>query len=497
MLIPRKPLGRRAVLRGALLGGGAVAIPLPRLAAMLNGNGTAYAATNKPLRRFGVWFVGNGFVPLAFTPSPRKTGPLGTLSPILAPLEKVKAKITVVSGFDLKTGRPDGLPHGHFFGGLSGACGNPSGRTFQLPTIDQVIALNGPMGQGVAYKSLQVGVCDGSGGISQQAYKALSSRGPNAQNVVEFSPQAQFDALFKGRTQPASGGGPAAPDPGLQSETSVLDGIRADARALESRLGREDRARLESHLTGLRAIEERLALLSQPGPAGQPAAAVCGKTPAGLRGADTSAKLNPAIAAAQDDVMVMALACDLTRVFFYQLTRPAANIVYPWLEDVHVMGDSKPKDFHGINHRYDETLAMTGGTIKGVDAAIKGQMHTMELFSNLLQKMDAVDEGNGTLLDNSTVIISSCVSWGKTHTPWEWPCVIAGRGGVRLDAAGQPDSSGRFTFKGGWHHRAESNDNFSRVLLTLAHLNGANVKGIGKDGGYTESPVPEICGPST
>jgi hypothetical protein len=493
MLIRRKPLSRRAVLRGALLGGGLATIPLPRLAAMLDGNGVAYAAGNQPLRRFGVWFVGNGFVPHAFTPAPYKTGPLGTLSPILAPLEKVKSKITVVSGFDLKTGRPDGLPHGHFFGGLSGACGNPNGRTFQLPTIDQLIAVNSSMGTGVPYKSLQVGVCDGSGGISQEAYKALSSRGPNAQNVVEFSPQAQFNALFKGGAQTGPGG-TTMPDPGFVSETSVLDGIREDAKALETRLGMEDRARLESHLTGLRAIEDRLTLLSQPK---QTAAAVCSKTPTGLMGGDASATLNPAIAAAQDDIMVMALACDLTRVFFYQVSRPAANIIYPWLQDVHVMGDTKPKDFHGINHRYDETLAMTGGTISGADAAIKGQMHAMELFSNFLQKMDAVDEGNGTLLDNSTVIISSCISWGKTHTPWEWPCVIGGRGGVRTGADGKPDPNGKLTFAGGWHYRSPDSDNFSRVLLTLANLNGANLKSIGKDGGYSDSPLPAICGPQT
>jgi hypothetical protein len=492
MFMPRKPLSRRAVLRGALFGGGVAVIPLPRLGAMLDGNGVAYAASKQPLRRFGVWFVGNGFVPAAFTPAPHRTGPLGTLSPILAPLEKVKSKITVVSGFDLKTGRPDGLPHGHFFGGLSGACGNPSGKTFQLPTIDQVIALDSPLGSGVPYRSLQVGVCDGSGGISQQAYKALSSRGPNAQNVIEFNPQAQFNALFKAGPPPTGTGGSATPDPGFASEKSVLDGIREDARALQSRLGREDRARLESHLTGLRALEDRLTLLSQPMQTG---AAVCGQTPAGLFAPDNSAQLDAAIAAAHDDVMVMALACEQTRVFFYQVSRPAANIVYPGLKDVHVVGDTKPKDFHGINHRYDETLAMTGGTIKGVDAAIKGQTQMMELFASLLQKMDAVDEGNGTLLDNSTVIISSCVSWGKTHTPWEWPCVIAGRGGVRTGADGQPDPSGRFTFKGGWHHRSDTSDNFSRVLLTLANFNGANLKAFGKDGGHTESPLPELAGP--
>jgi hypothetical protein len=462
---------------------------------MLNGNGTAYAAGNKPLRRFGVWFVGNGFIPTAFVPTPRRTGPLGTLSPILSPLEKVKSKITVVSGFDLKTGRPDGLPHGHFFGGLSGAHGNPSGRTFQLPTIDQVIALNGPLG-GAANKSIQLGVCDGTGGISQQAYKALSSRGTNAQNVVQFSPQQLFNDLFKsGVPRPPTTGGPApAMDPTLDREKSILDGIREDAKALDLRLGREDKLRLQSHLTGLRAIEDRLRALAEPR---QTSSALCGKVLTPMA-ADLRAELNPAVSAAMDEILVMALACDLTRVFFYQLSRPAANIVYPWLKDVSANGETKPKDFHGINHRYDEDLNLAaGGTIRGSDAAIKGATRTMELFANLLDRMDKVDEGNGTLLDNSTVMISSCVSWGKTHTPWEWPCVIGGRGGVRLQDDGTPDPAGRLNFKGGWHYRSENSENFSRVLLTLANLNEAKQKSFGKDGGLATQELPDIRGPLT
>ena len=55
-------INRRAVLRGALAGGALVTIPLPRLGAMFNGNGTAYAAGG-PLQRFGIFFVGNGVVP--------------------------------------------------------------------------------------------------------------------------------------------------------------------------------------------------------------------------------------------------------------------------------------------------------------------------------------------------------------------------------------------------------------------------------------------------
>jgi hypothetical protein len=440
---------------------------------MLDGNGTAYAATGKPIQRFGVYFIGNGFVPSLFAPTPRQTGPLALLSAQLAPLEKLKSKITVVSGFDLKTGRPDGLPHGHFFGALSGAHGIPSGRLYALPTIDQVIALNSPLGQGVPFKSLEVGVSTATPGVGQKAYHSVSSRGTNAQNDPEYDPIAQFNKLFKTGT-PAPVAGTATPvDPSWEVDKSILDAVREDALTLQQRLGAEDRARLDSHLTGLRALENRLQLLSQPR---IPAGAACKKMDMTTAG-DNSSGLNTKVAAAQDDLMVMALACDQTRVFTYQLTKPAAHVNYG-LPDV-------SGDFHGICHS-------DGGNDQ--PKVVKGVAHTMGLFANLLAKMDAIDEGGATMLDNSTILISSCVSWGKTHTQWEWPCVIAGRGGVRVGADGKPDPSGRFNFKGGWHYRSPTYDNFSKVLLTLANLHGANQKSLGKDGGLTNTEIHEIFG---
>jgi len=472
----RSTMGRRAVLRGALLGGGLATIPLPRLGAMLNGNGTAYAATGKTIQRFGVYFIGNGFVPLSFAPSPRQTGPLASLGPQLAPLEKLKAKLTVVSGFDLKTGRPDGLPHGHFFGALSGAHGIPSGRLFALPSIDQVIAVNSPLGQGVPFRSLEVGVSNATPGVGQKAYHAVSSRGTNAQNDPEFNPVAQFNRLFKSGVPATPGGGGAAPtiDPTWAVDKSILDVVRVDAQALQTRLGAEDRTRLDSHLTGLRALEDRLQLMSQPRMGADAACKAMNMTTAG----DPSSGLNTKVAAAHDDLMVMALACDQTRVFTYQLTKPAAHVNYG-LPDLN-------GDFHGICHG-------DGGNDQ--PKVVKGVVHTMGLFANLLAKMDAIDEGGATMLDNSTILISTCVSWGKTHTQWEWPCVIAGRGGLRAGADGKPDPAGRFNFQGGWHYRSPNSDNFSKVLLTLANLHGARQNSLGKDGGLTDTEVHEIFGP--
>jgi hypothetical protein len=108
--------------------------------------------------------------------------------------------------------------------------------------------------------------------------------------------------------------------------------------------------------------------------------------------------------------------------------------------------------------------------------------------------MDAITEGANTMLDNSTILVSTCVAWGKTHCPWEWPCVIAGRGGVRTGADGNPDPNGKLNFAGGWHYRSDA-DNFSKVLMTLANVNGANLKTFGLDGGKVDTEIHEIRGP--
>ena len=87
----RAVLPRRTVLRGMLAGGVSVVIPLPRMAGMLNGNGTAYAAGGKLPLRYGTWFFGNGINPPEWVPTAAGLGNAWTLSPALMPLQPVKS----------------------------------------------------------------------------------------------------------------------------------------------------------------------------------------------------------------------------------------------------------------------------------------------------------------------------------------------------------------------------------------------------------------------
>jgi hypothetical protein len=67
--------------------------------------------------------------------------------------------------------------------------------------------------------------------------------------------------------------------------------------------------------------------------------------------------------------------------------------------------------------------------------------------------------------------------------------VIGGRGGF--------DAAGKLRLRGGWHYRPELADNFSKVLLTLANVNGCNLKEFGQDGGHVTSEAPGLRGPTT
>ncbi|HWO13905.1 MAG TPA: DUF1552 domain-containing protein, partial [Polyangiaceae bacterium] len=105
----RHPISRRAVLRGMLAGGVAVSVPLPRLAGMLNGNGTAYAQGAPLPVRFGTWFFGNGIIPDRWVPSTTGQGDGWQLSEQLAPLAEVKPWLSVLTGLSIKV--PNTSPH--------------------------------------------------------------------------------------------------------------------------------------------------------------------------------------------------------------------------------------------------------------------------------------------------------------------------------------------------------------------------------------------------
>lgn len=412
-------INRRTVLKG-MFGGAVATVALPPLQAMMNNSGTAWADGSAFPKRFGLWTWANGMVPTAWTPTAQGVGSSWALSPLLAPLAPVKSKLALVTGTEVRA--VNSIPHYSGFGALlTGLAhlGTEGDETYAGPTIDQQIAA--VIGGDTPYRSIEAG-----GWFDQP----ISHNGPHSPNPPEINPFALYERLF-GATFRAPGED-AVVDPRLGLRQSVLDVVSDRVTALQSKLGREDRERLDQHLSGIRDLELRLTRLQ----AGPPDLAACAR-PAGPTSTEKLADpfLNHRALA---DMMVMALACDQTRVLTMSFMTPVSNYLFP-----------------GANAGHHELTHNEPGDQPMVQA---NTIRAMEELAYFLGAMDAVQEGDGTLLDHSLVLGTSDVSLGKTHSLDEYPLVIGGS----ADGALVQDI----------HYRSTGRENASKVMLTVLRAMG-------------------------
>src|SRR5262245_42861028 len=380
----RRTISRRTVLRGMLAGGVAVSVPLPRLAGMLNGNGTAYAQGTPLPIRFGTWFFGNGIIPDRWVPSSTGQGQAWQLSEQLEPLAQVKPWLSVLTGFSIKV--PNNSPHAsHPCAALTGAQTGPG--QVRSPSIDQLIAP--AIAADTAFPSgIHVALSNQTGATALGL--AVSYRGPNAANPPTYSPTALYQQLL-GFT---SDGTPRPVDPELVYRQSVLDAVAEDANALRQRLGAEDQVRLDHHLEGLHELQGRITRLATPisvGPVPNPDELYPARGQDGV----ISRERGQAFV----DLLVFALASDLTRVFSYMFTCPASHGDYA---DCGLANSSFHEDYGHRLSRSGLSLAT-----RGFNTGVK---YAMSNLADLLTKMKDVPDGSGTLLDNSCVYVTSCTS---------------------------------------------------------------------------------------
>jgi hypothetical protein len=435
----RDPLSRRTILKG-VLGGSAVTIGLPLLEAMLPR--VARANDDAVARRFVLFFWGNGNRPDLWTPIGE--GEDFTLSETLSPLDDLIHKLTVVSGLAVKI--PNELPH------TSGLAGVLSARRTQAvgtdntlggPTIDQILAQE--IGGSTLYRSLQTAATDVVG---------VSYNGPNSVNPPETDPHAFFDRLF-GPTFVEPGDEPII-DPTLGLRQSVLDGVLDDLLVLQSKVGAADKIRIEQHLDGVRELETRLAKLQED----PPDLAACSR-PGEPLGSYPDIDGRPQIAErsrVMAQMIAMALACDQTRVVSHVLTDPVSEVLFP--------GASGPH--HTLTH--DEP-----GDQPEVASITK---QCVEELGHLLRALDAVQEGEGTLLDACLVMGCSEVSLGQTHAIDDLPIVLAG------GACG--------SIKTGYHYHSATGENATRVLLSICKAMGAPQASLGADEGEETQSLTDI-----
>lgn len=443
-----RPIPRRTVLRG-MLAGVAVALPLPRLAGMLDGNGTAHADGTPLLPRYLTWFFGNGIDPALWVPAAVGQGAAWSLSPSLMPLADYKPWLSVLSGYEVKI--PALYAHKSAPAAvLTGAQAAMNGDV-TAPSIDQKIA--DLVNKDTAFPSgIHVGISNvtGAGALDFN----ISFSGPNAPNPPNYSPADLFATLL-------GLSGAQEPDPALFRRKNILDAVAEEAKALQSRLGAEDRMRLDRHLEGIGELQTQIDATIESADCGVPIDPDVAYPDRGEDGAISIARCQ-----AFADLLAFAFSCELTRVASFVFSCAACHAPY-------TEAGLGTVTFHeDFGHRLSPM---------GIDYAMNG-FHTgvayaMTGLAELLKRFRDMPDGAGNLLDNAAIYTTSCVAQPWDHRMDDFPLLVIGKAGGLL--------------RGDLHHRA-AGDNASKVPFSLLKLFGSQEPSFGVAEGLVSDTIPEL-----
>jgi hypothetical protein len=366
------------------------------------------------------------------------------LSPILQPFEQLKSKVTVLSNVEnyspAQADNPDVEPSHGRDPGLFLSCVDARLVREQLDvkdangtTVDQVIAQHASYSNQTALASLQVGLstiesyCDGQ---PCSLSRSISWKSPTEPLYKEVDPLKVFDSIVA--ASGGGGGGDGTPDPEREKlrllDKSVLDAVLENANRTKALLGRADQTRMDQFLTSVRETEKAATAVSG---GMQMAGTMCNtidaptlKASYGM--ANAAGGYNKgAHVDVMNELVVMALTCDATRIISYMLEDERSEFVYDhvpkraFTANGSGAGSGTCGNYHGSQH---------GGDSNNDFATINWWQSSK--VADLCSKMNAISEGEGTLLDNSLVYYASCMHGGNHHTDDLPVALIGGGGGV-------------------------------------------------------------------
>lgn len=441
----------RTISRRHLLRGTGVALALPWLEAMVP-SGPVRAATPARVKRFIPIYLPNGASTLWWKTTGSGKGDAWQLSPLLSPFQAVKKKMLMIRQMGNFTWRQDLLTMSPGWttyrerNDFCGVCRMPSGA-FVLPshsrdpsallncidgdqyrrskgqdiassasngeTVDQLLARSLPAETALA--SMQLGLFNGTGGLDER-HSAMSRNMSWSKDGTPLGKDLEPSRVFDKLVATGAGQGTTT-DPEAERrralDLSVLDALKTSTTTLQKKLGSSDRARLDNYLTGVRELETKVQAVSKP-----PMTSTCKAVTVPANVTDPVLRSRT-----MNDLIVMALQCDVTRIITYMLDNSRSDLVYSWVQR---------RDFEkngatvgGTATSYHESQHHTGVS---PDFASITRWH-IEAVADLLTKMDAVQEASGgTLLDNSLVMFASDMHHGD-HASFDLPLLLFGSGG--------------------------------------------------------------------
>jgi hypothetical protein len=291
-------------------------------------------------------------------------------------------------------------------------------------SVDQRIA--DVIGATTPRRSLHYGVQSTAHG-GTEVRTVMSYRGSDEPVANETSPWAMYRAAFS-----ELGADPAVLAQRRARRHSVLDLVGRQYESVGPRLSVSDRRKLDQHLTAIRDVETRL---------DNPAAELGGSCAVPVLGeeiAATDPASYPLVGRLHMDLLAMSLACDVTRVATLQWSASTNNRPYPFLSfDEGTGAGPQPivGDEHILGHEPDSNV------IAWAKLRVIRRWY-MEQLAYLLGRLDAVPEGDGTMLDNTVVVLGSEISAGNSHSHMDAPFLLAGSAGGHFATGRRIDFAG-------------------------------------------------------
>jgi hypothetical protein len=402
-------ISRRLVLKGL---GTALALPLLEAMGPALALADGISPRKTPPKRLAFLYVPNGIHMQEWTPA--AVGANFTLPSTLEPLQPFQNELLVLSGLTLDKARANGDgpgDHARALGAFLTArqARKTDGADIRAGvSVDQIAAQK--IGQHTKFSSLEIGCeagrqagnCDS--GYSCAYSSNISWRTESMPMAKEVNPRLVFERLFGNLVKGEMGASQARRE---RYKLSILDLVMEDANLLRGRLGATDQRKLDEYLSAVREMEVRIAR-ADTAAVGDEATRMT--KPAGV---PTNYEEHLRLMA---DLLVLAFQTDQTRVSTFVLANEGSNRSYRFL--------GVPEGHHDTSHH-------GGDPLKHAKLKKINRFHITQL-AYLLGKLQSVQEGEGTLLDNCMIVYGSGIGDGNRHNHDNLPVLLAGKGGGAL-----------------------------------------------------------------
>ena len=429
-------ISRRTMLRGL---GVTMALPWMESVRVWGDTRKAAKQSSEAPVRMGILFAGCGFHSKEWWA--KGEGKAMELGKVLAPLKDFREKMVFIRGLYNKEALKGNIHSSQTGNLLSGAPLASGGRVQSGTSVDQYVAKR--IGYQTKVPSLVLGCEKSNPGVHKNYSLLYSSHiswsSPNTPTPLEVYPALAFDRLFKNKTE--------------TGDRSVLDAILGDAKDLRRIISRQDQQKLDEYLNSVREVEQRIESAGQRGEL------------QGWRPTLTKPNMpRPKDGYPQDivehmrlmsDILVLAFQTDTTRICTLKLNNDHGTLRFPHI---------------GVDYMIHHLLSHTDNA-----DWLKVNQFFLEQMAYIARRLDAIQEGPRTALDNTMLVLCSSMLTGH-HNATQLPVVMLGGAGGRI--------------KGGRNLDYLKNPNRQMSRLFLSMMDKMNVRP--KTFGDAVAPLEEV-----